>query len=208
MKKKQAFLFSATSLLFFLFIFFACQKKKDTNKLESATVLPFSYSGNSLAEKVDPSGGGGGGSCGCKGHGGVAATPIEHWVATCRSECKSGLGFRCGGFYLCRDGVIIPCPWGHCPFTPEMNSNSPRMMQSDLSFYNNGGLKLLFKKPLPAEETGNIFEVEEDSEINFPDDVLVGGVHYNSFTALKGNYVINRNDGQFGSVIFNTTLNN
>lgn len=146
----------------------------------------------------------------CEGHGQTVGFGKTWDIATCKSSCSSGLGFRCGGvsYVRCSDGAIIVTGvrQGGCPDKVMMES---RQISSNISFYDNNTLKIKFLSALPEEENGNdIFEVEGDIIVEIPEFLLIGGVHYESFTLLDGNYTIDRDDGEFGTVTVRMALNN
>ncbi len=145
----------------------------------------------------------------CAGHGGPANSLSVIWnVATCKTDCKRKIGFRCGKVRIvkCADGAsdveIFPST---CP------SSDKRSMEADLIFYDNNTVKLIFRNSMPEEELSNTtFEIEEgDEEVNdmkLPSDMLLDGLHYNILRVKPGEYQINYRDGEFGSVIINIEL--
>lgn len=162
-----------------------------SNQNSSQKILPPDYE--------DPSGG-----CSCSSHGGTAAFSLTWVIATCRSDCSKGLGFRCGreGFLLCRDGSSVICVAGaNCP------NNNTRTMRAELTFYTNNTVKLIFLNAVPSDELSNTtFEVEQTEFVDLPPGMKLDGIHYSGFNTHAGNYTINYSDGQFGSVIINAQL--
>lgn len=197
------------SLIFFG-VLLSCNKhssdeKNKMNVQNLTTGNPLSFTTARLAPPeigIDP----GGGPCNCNAHGGSMGGSLSWVLATCRSNCKKGIGFRCGrqGVLICQDGTIIVCTWG-----ANCNANRgeipERDMDADYEFFDNGTMKLTFKDPIPTEEressTGDIFEVESTDHTTFNTSVTINGVTYTGFSILQGNYQINYNDGQYGSVV-------
>jgi hypothetical protein len=148
-----------------------------------------------------------GGPCGGS-HGGSESFSMSWNIATCKTDCQKGLGFRCGRrkLYWCADGTldleIIP---SSCPETKD------RLMEADVLFYDNNTIKFVFKKALPESERGNSsFEVEDGEErvndIQLPISLFLDGLHYSILRVIPGIYTIDYNDGEFGSVIINARL--
>ena len=160
---------------------------------------------NSSERMLPPSYDDGGGGCSCRDHGGTMAFSISWILATCRSDCNKGIGFRCGreGALLCRDGAVIICVAGaNCP-----GGNNSRLMKADLTFYDDNTIKFTFLNAVPPEEASNtVFEVEQTEFVNLPPGMKLDGVHYSGFSAQAGNYTINYSDGPYGSVIINAQL--
>lgn len=149
-----------------------------------------------------------GGGLGCRCPSGDQPVLVQiRWIlATCRSHCTRGIGFRCGmdGIIVCRSGQVIVCTRGdNCPY----GSGGHREMTAGFTFYDNKTVKLTFQRAMPEEESDRtIFEVEEEVSMNIPDIVLIGGESYSSFRVRAGNYSINYDDGEFGSVILPVEL--
>jgi hypothetical protein len=142
----------------------------------------------------------------CLRHGGTVAAGISWNIATCRSGCTRGLGFRCGGetYYRCADGTIVITGTREdsCPH------DKSRLISADMNFYDNNTLTFTFLSALPEEENdNNDFEIEEEVLIKIPEYLLIGDRHYSSFTIKKGNYVVDRAAGDFGEVTVDITLN-
>ncbi|MBS1759222.1 MAG: hypothetical protein JST23_03780 [Bacteroidetes bacterium] len=152
---------------------------------------------------------GGGYPCSCSDHGGTVYAQITWYLATCRSGCTRGIGFRCGreGYLMCGDGSIIVCIRGaNCP-NQNRTIDSTRIMTAEYKIYDNKTLKFIFKKPIPKEEkdspNGNVFEVESEEIVNFPKILKINGEKYIGVKMIPGNYLIDYSDGEFGSVVFN-----
>lgn len=136
----------------------------------------------------------------CVQHGGTVGVGVSWDLATCRSNCEHGIGFRCGRetYVACKDGthIVISHSNGHCP------GDNSRIMTGMFEFYDNGTAKIIFTQPMISEEQGNTtFEMEGDETIDFPDYLLIGGHSYNWIKFLDGNYNIDYHDGDYGSVI-------
>ena len=104
---------------------------------------------------------GGGGIDLCAGHGGTIGVGKSWNIATCKSDCSSGIGFRCGGdsYIKCSDGLHIPTGTTgvKCKQTTILTE---RQMTASLDFYEGMWLKINFENPLPeAEAENNIFEI-------------------------------------------------
>jgi len=144
--------------------------------------------------------------CRCPDGQSPVAWQISWILATCKSDCTKGIGFRCGreGAILCSKGTVVVCIKGtNCP-----HEDDSRTMKAAVTFYDNKTLKLTFLNPVPREEAGNTnFEVEETDVMTLPAGILIGGISYSSMKTIASNYLINYSDGQFGSVIINAELN-
>jgi len=162
------------------------------------------------------------GDC-CDAHGGTSGYRRQWNVATCKSNCNTGIGFRCGGsmYRVCADGFYCdPRPFSpSCPpvdttptppasasilkmknFESKIPQNN-RSMDANCIFYSNNTIKFLFQNSLPkAENSNNIMEVEDEILDEFPAKTLLDGKPYRGYIPTKGNYAINRNEGKFGSV--------
>jgi hypothetical protein len=199
--KVRKFFLGSSLLLIAICIVFACTKSISSDPPENKTPIAkktvYKLSGvdqSSLKASDDE-------SCGCKDHGGTYYTDVVWEMATCKSYCESGIGFRCGsaGFYICNDRHVEMCPAGHCPRNIIRDAASSRTMISEIKFYTDNTASFDLKKPIPEEEEGNnIFEVEEDRFVEFPEDVFVNDRHYAGFIAKKGNYFIDRGAGTYG----------
>jgi len=184
-------------------IFFACKRENvKISTKETAKVLPLSMKAPLSGNKEAP------GGCNCSGHGGAVAASISWELATCKSNCEKGIGFRCG-----REGVIVCADGTACIFVAGSNCpghvmNPDRKMEAGYTFYSNNTLKLTFKNAVPLEEQGNtVFEIEGDDFINLHPDLLIGGIHYRGYTVQNGSYYIDYSDGPFGSVTLKIVLN-
>ena len=143
----------------------------------------------------------------CFEHGGTVGFGSTWEMATCKSDCSKGIGFRCGRetHIKCSDGTKIPTgqSGSNCPVT----SFSERAMTANFEFLEGGYLKLIFQNAITEEEAdNNIFEVEEDDVIEIPQGLLIDGIQYSGFVTLSGNYEINREDGEYGSVTIRITF--
>lgn len=209
--KKQIILIC--SVLFIVLITTICcnksQEAKENSNIKSLTVgNPIKF--GSESGRIAPGGIGelpGGGLCTCSNHGGSLGGQLQWILATCRSNCQRGIGFRCGrqGVLYCQDGTVIFCTWGaNCPSSAR-GVNPERDMEASYELYDNGTLKLAFLKPIPNEEknlpTGDVFEVEQTDYVKFSSPVSVDSVYYQGFDILQGNYRIDYTDGTYGSVI-------
>ena len=75
-------------------------------------------------------------------------------------------------------------------------------MDGEFEFYDNGTIKIVFKKPMiPEESDNNTFEIEGDETIDFPAYLFLDGQSYSQIKILQNNYQINYNDGSYGSVV-------
>jgi hypothetical protein len=180
-------------------IIFSCRKNAD--KVEEA-VAGVTASGKQLAQmqvswdvrktntRANP----------CEG-GEVTFITLEWDMATCRSNCTRGIGFRCGRrvTFGCRNGPTeIITYYGSCP---NGASSYTRSMKANLSFYSSGSAKLIFLNAVPADEAGNVnFEIEADEVLSLPEGLLLDGVSYSGFKTAIGTYKIDYSDGMYGSV--------
>ena len=144
----------------------------------------------------------------CDKHGGAVSLQIEWDLATCRSQCTRGLGFRCGRktSVICADGAFVEnINFGSCPNGASVYS---RAMTAGVTFYTDGSVKLTFLHPVPAEEIGNTdFEIEVDEMVSFPDGVLLDGTAYKGFTPKLGIFTVDYSDGRYGSITLPGILN-
>ena len=186
-------------------IIFSCRKNADT--VEDA-VAPVTASGKQFTEmqvswdvsksneRANP----------CEG-GEVTFVTFEWDMATCRSNCTRGIGFRCGRrvTFGCRNGPTeIITYFGSCP---NGASSYTRSMKADVSFYSDGTAKLTFQNAVPADETGNVnFEIEADEVLRLPEGLLMDGRSYSGFRTVVGTYKIDYSDGIYGSVIIPVQL--
>lgn len=140
----------------------------------------------------------------CKFHGGAIGVGQSWNIATCKSGCKKGIGFRCGSYtYInCQDGTScgirsIPpdCP-DTIPPAPTLNKNSngpeklkrDRKMNAKMIFYSNSTIKFVFENSLPKSEmNNNIMEVEGESLNEFPVKVFLDNKPYRGYIPLEGN---------------------
>ena len=143
----------------------------------------------------------------CEEEGGVTFLSLEWDVATCRSGCTRGLGFRCGRRIIagCKNGVVdIFIHHGSCP---NGASAYDRQMKANMVFYTDGSLKLIFLNPVPASERGNVnFEIEADEFIDLPDGILLDGSRVDGFKTSTGIYKVDYADGTYGSVTIPAAL--
>jgi|GEM_PF-4146996 len=152
------------------------EDKTDVKKLIAGNILRFGSSNGNSSELFAPIEIGelpGGGSCNCNGHGGSTGGILSWVLATCRSNCTRGIGFRCGreGILFCQDGTTIICMWGsNCP-SQAKGTVPERDMEASYVFYDNGTMKLTFNKPIPDQEknaaNGDVFEVESTDYVSF-----------------------------------------
>jgi hypothetical protein len=171
--------------------------------------------------------------CSATGHG-VSSGIGKSWdLATCKSDCSKGLGFRCGSdlYVICSDGARIyyghsdgSCP-SHTHVTTESSSQTmptsyyehrinnrvkqSRGMTALYKFYSNNTMKIIFTKALPKEEnsTDTAFDIENEDYIPLPKHVKIGGIKYTSYTTIPGKYQLNKRDGANGSVSIKIRLN-
>lgn len=191
--------------IFLLTCFFYCTKniaeaeKKDSiQKIGIPMILTVDVA--TVNELLDPGGGDDGDLC--IQHGGTVGIGTSWQLATCRSNCQHGIGFRCGRetYVICQDGTHIPVSqsMGNCPVAVQVPN---RQMNAVLSFYDNGTLKLTFAAPIPSSEVdNNTFEVEQDEYIDIPEYLRFNGVKYSKVKVQAGNYQLNRTDGNYGTV--------
>ena len=142
------------------------------------------------------------GKCECpKGQSPVGAS-VTWDIATCESDCLSGLGFACSakGAILCNKGTIVICdPGVGC--LVGLKPGSDRGMTASYTFYDNKTLKLTFKNAIPAvERAKKDFHVGDEMTIPLPPGMLVNGISYKGFQVKQGVYQIDYSDGEFGSV--------
>lgn len=145
----------------------------------------------------------------CFGHGGAVTVGVSWNIATCKSKCTRGLGFRCGMEYFigCSDGTttITGGNGGSCPY---MLVYEARHITAQFNFYDNNTLRFIFLSPLPEDENGNNdFEIEDDVVVSVPHHLLIGGKHYSSFRIKQGTYRVNRDAGENGEVYVDINYN-
>jgi len=137
----------------------------------------------------------------CDKHGGAVSLELEWDLATCRSQCTRGLGFRCGRRtrLFCADGYFQESiNYGSCPNGASVYN---RAMTANPTFYTDGSVKLTFLHEVPAEEAGNTnFEIEVDEVVDLPDGILLDGNAYKGFEPKVGVFKVDYSDGRYGSV--------
>lgn len=200
MKKisRFAFLVVVLSMLAYL----ACnksnskQKKEDIN-LTAGKKLDITVNKDALQNgKVRPED-----TDRCLLHGGSVGVGVSWHLATCRTNCDHGIGFRCGRetYVICKDGTHLEVSqsMGNCP-----NASTTKDMSGTFTFYNNNTAKISFTTDMISREAGNsTFEVEDIETIDLTAYILVGGMYYGQLRVLPNNYHINYGDGSHGSVI-------
>lgn len=210
--------FSICSVVFILLVTtISCNKSKEAKENSNIKMLtvgnPIRFGNES--SRLAPGGIGelpGGGLCNCNNHGGSYGGQLQWILATCRSNCQRGIGFRCGrqGVLFCQDGTVVYCIWGaNCP-SAARGTNPERDMEASYELYDNGTMKLTFLKAIPNEEkslsTGDVFEVEQTDYVRFSSTVSVDNISYQGFDILQGNYRIDYTDGTYGSVVIGIQL--
>ncbi|MCB0775507.1 MAG: hypothetical protein KDB99_04195 [Chitinophagaceae bacterium] len=172
-------------------------ERNDVKRLKTGS--PINIYNEGLVQRYDV------GFCNCNGHGGSAGGVLQWILATCKSNCQRGIGFRCGrqGILRCQDGTTVICVWGaNCP---KVYDDPERLMEAEYEIYDNQTIKLTFLNEIPEEErnssTGDVFEVEETDYVAFSSPVSVDDVIYQGFDILEGNYYIDYSDGVHGSVV-------
>ena len=139
----------------------------------------------------------------CDNHGGPASVGMEWTIATRRSECHSGIGFRCGRRprVTCGDGYVWYGEWSGL-------QKAGRTMESTLVFYTNNTMKITLDAPLPAGESSKFMDVEELEYHELPEAVYLDGVRYTGYNVLPGRYAVNPKGGPFGSITVSVQLLN
>jgi hypothetical protein len=196
--------------LFLLAFTISCQKNQKRSNFISAKELKMTFEKNSSSDvsRILPDsfdGGGGYGGCNCNDHGGPRSVSVTWQLATCKSDCEKGIGFRCGrdGILICQDGYFVICTVGsNCP-----KKDNSRTMTASYTFYDNNTLKLTFQNAVPDSEAANTnFEVEVTELVPLPSNLRLDGVAYAGYITQMGNYTIDYSDGPYGSVIINIQL--
>jgi hypothetical protein len=189
----------------FCIVYLSCTKNHLTGKdntiqyLAIGKKMSLSVSNSDYQRMIDP-----GEEDPCLSHGGQVGIGVSWRIATCKSDCNRGIGFRCGRsvYVICEDGthIIVSQHTGNCPGG---NPTNTRQMEGEIEFYDNNTAKLFFKLPMISEETNNdIFEIEENEFIIFSGYLLLDEQRYTQIKILKNDYLINYSDGEYGSVIF------
>ncbi len=131
----------------------------------------------------------------CDDHGGPASTGMQWTVATRKSECERGIGFRCGTRLrvTCGNGYVWYGEWSGL-------HRASRSMESTFVFYTNNTLKITLDQPLPPGETSRYMEVDEVTYVTLPEAVYLNGMRYSGFNVLPGQYSVSPKGGPFGSV--------
>ncbi len=139
----------------------------------------------------------------CDDHGGPVGTGLEWTMATRKSGCESGIGFRCGRRpkVTCGDGYVWYGEWSGL-------HKADRTMESTLLFYTNNTMKITLDAPLPAGESSKLMDVEELEYHQLPDAVYLNGVRYTGYNVLPGKYAVNPRGGPFGSITVSVQLLN
>jgi hypothetical protein len=184
-----------------MLVYLACNKsgskqKKDDVSLTTGKKLDITVNKQVLENgKVRP-----GDTDPCLMHGGSVGIGLSWHLATCRTNCNHGIGFRCGRetYIICKDGTHIEVSqsMGNCP-----NASTSKDMSGTFTFYNNNTAKIFFATDMISREAGNTtFEVEDTETIDLPSYILIGGAFYGQIRVLPNNYHINYSDGSHGSV--------
>jgi hypothetical protein len=165
-----------------------------------------SENGKLALDLTDFGGGDGGIDNPCFGHGSVVSYGGGWDIATCKSGCERGIGFRCGRYHTvtCSDGTVVTLSntGSTCPSTV-----ANRHMNGVYTFYDDGTMKITFLNAVPSEENGNTdFEIEGDDSIVIPPYLSIGGEFYSAFRINSGIYQIDYSDGDFGSVTMPVVL--
>lgn len=209
MKKSLIALFSIVCISALIVI--SCQRETSSNEtskvLELKTGTPLKSSaqnsGSTNRAPVDVTLG----QCNCNNHGGTIGGGISWHLATCRSNCQRGIGFRCGreGYLNCQDGTVIICSSIINCASVAKGVNPSRDMDATYTIYDNGTMKLVFNKAIPVIEkessTGDVFEVETTDFLSFSSPIAVDNITYAGIDIKQGNYKINYADGTYGSVV-------
>ena len=184
----------------------ACSKQSQSDKKVKELSITFDNKTTTQTEKVNST---------CP-TGAISAT-YTVILSTCASSCGSGIGFKCDGGYWtftyamgrsCQQQDKMRCVIIPPPLVPTNSVTSNRIATTyKLIFYNNGTMKYLFLSPLPEEEkNNNICEIEYPDICDLPSSMLIQGVRYKGYLPAVGKYIINRNDGKYGSVTFPVVL--
>lgn len=199
--KKNNRLIQDTTILFTAFLcltILSCRKeisKQPNANLLSSVALAVDDGGEDGADEAEAD------ICAQNGHGPTVALSVSWQLATRRSNCQRGIGFRCGrsGIITCQDGTVLILSNGVL-----IN----RRMGATITRADNK-LKFTFLKPMPVDEAGNqVFEVEEPYFLNNPFRYQLNNDLFTSIKIQPGNYTIDYNDGPWGSVLFNYELIN
>jgi hypothetical protein len=206
MKRISLFMILISGMLFW---FSGCNKKEKASveteaTLKSREVLPITI--------IKTTHSNGKTAAVCDGvHGGEIGLGSSWEIATCKSNCDHGIGFRCGRetYAICRDGShqIVQQNLGSCNGGGVIIYQPGRSMDGIFEFYDNRTAKIIFQNGVPEKErNNNIFELEDNPNIEMPENILIGGVFYNYIRFVPGNYTIDYSDGRYGSVIVNVEL--
>lgn len=139
----------------------------------------------------------------CNDHGGVVAGHIEWQIATLRSGCKRGIGFRCGshGWLICADQTILT--WKGAELSKGLD---PKRLGDAEILLNLKENTVVFRmlKPLPDEPEDDraVFTVDEDVSIEMLGEFFVLGKPLKGIVIRKGDYKINYAGSEFGEVVF------
>jgi hypothetical protein len=187
--KRKISLVLMSGLLSFILIY-SCSKSSSTKKSDSPLEVRVDRS-IALNDGADP----------CLDHGGGVGIGYSWQVATCKSSCERGIGFRCGsqGYVTCADGSRFYVGRLHSKCPPV---TATRAMDADVSFLDRQRMKIIFQRPVPDSEIGNTnFEIEADEELELPKFITIDGEHFSGYQIITGVYQVDYNDGDFGSVV-------
>lgn len=166
---------------------YACQKQKQKDEVNGP--------GGTVTKNIGP----------CDGHGGSSGRGGVSWaLATRKSGCNKGIGFRCGHTFWaeCNDGEIVK--WHLNAPAP---GSYPRNMNAKFTFLTVDRLKLTFETRIPEEEPRDApFDIEDDVIEDLPEDFELDGAHYSRLIIKAGLYPIDYSDGLYGSVEFKVSL--
>ena len=150
------------------------------------------------AEKPRPS---------CIDHGGTVYGQVYWIIATLRSGCTRGIGFRCGttGLLICGDHTIFS--WKNGALVKGVEPE--RVGQADLTFdLKQQQVTFIFSKPLPGEKEDdpNLFTVDNDVEMEIPETIYLDKQALQRLVVKKGEYKISYENSKYGEVTFDADI--
>ena len=143
----------------------------------------------------------------CENHGGPVAAEVYWLIATKRSGCTRGIGFRCGwhGWILCADQTLYSFKKDG-----KLGDFDPnRIGNASLAFdLKENAVTFTMLKPLPNEKEDDplVFTVDEDVVMEIPTPVYLEKQLLQGLVIKKGEYKISYENSKYGEVTFEADI--
>ena len=143
----------------------------------------------------------------CENHGGIYAANVYWLIATLRSGCTRGIGFRCGvhGWILCNDHTLYNFKKEGKLGDVELDRVGKASLDVDLK---NNRVTFTMLEPLPneKEDDPNVFTVDEDVPMDMPDAIYLDKELLQGLVIKKGEYKISYENSKYGEVTFDAEI--